>query len=61
MVERAYNKHVKHKHFSEGDIVWKSILPLGAKDLELDKWSPKWEGPFIFSHILLNGAYWLVN
>lgn len=60
-VERTYNKHVRLKRFSEGDIIWKSILPLGEKDLELGKWSLNWEWPFIISHTLQNKAYQLVN
>ena len=30
--DRGYNKHVKLKKFVEGDLVWKTILPLGRKD-----------------------------
>ncbi|XP_028051470.1 uncharacterized protein LOC114256085 [Camellia sinensis] len=36
-VERVYNKNVKLKLFGEGDLVWKTILPLGTKDLEFGK------------------------
>lgn len=43
-VEKAYNNHIQLKCFSECDIAWKSIMPLGAKDLECGKWSPNWEG-----------------
>jgi hypothetical protein len=31
MVARAYNKKVKAKSFQVGDLVWKTILPLGIK------------------------------
>ena len=31
-VEKVYNRHVKPKSFLEGDLVWKSILPLGFHD-----------------------------
>ncbi|CAN6580572.1 unnamed protein product [Malus baccata var. baccata] len=30
-VARAYNKKVKAKSFKEGDLVWKTVLPLGAQ------------------------------
>ena len=30
-VARAYNKNVKGKSFQVGDLVWKTILPLGMK------------------------------
>ncbi|XP_028099394.1 uncharacterized protein LOC114298943 [Camellia sinensis] len=45
-VERSYNKKVKHKVFSKGELVWKTILPLGTKSPEYGKWFPNWEGPF---------------
>ncbi|XP_050211469.1 uncharacterized protein LOC126661657 [Mercurialis annua] len=43
-VERACNKWVKSKSFIMGDLVWKSILPIGQKDRQLRKWSPKLGG-----------------
>ena len=39
-VAKAYNKRVKRKNFEEGELVWKVVLPIGAKDRELGKWSP---------------------
>ena len=39
-VARAYNKRVRRKSFEEGELVWKVVLPIGAKDKELGKWSP---------------------
>jgi len=41
----AYNKKVKGKFFQVGDLVWKTILPLGMKSNKFGKWSPSWEGP----------------
>ncbi|XP_050211888.1 uncharacterized protein LOC126662045 [Mercurialis annua] len=60
-VERAYNKRVKRKTFSVGDIVWKAVLPIGHKDTRLGKWSPNWEGPVIVVSKLTGGAYLLAN
>ena len=57
----AYNKHVKLKKFVEGDLVWKTILPIGVKDPKFGKWSPNWEGPFIVSQVFAGNAYRLVN
>ncbi|XP_070671491.1 uncharacterized protein [Malus domestica] len=51
-VARAYNKKVKIKSFKEGDLVWKTVLPLGAQLRGFGKWSPTWEGPFIISRVL---------
>ncbi|XP_050125684.1 uncharacterized protein LOC126602905 [Malus sylvestris] len=44
-VARAYNKRVKVKSYKEGDLVWKTVLPLGAQLRGFGKWSPTWEGP----------------
>jgi len=45
-ITRAYNKKVNGKSFQVGDIVWKTILPIGMKSNKFGKWSPSWEGPY---------------
>nr|XP_028945273.1 uncharacterized protein LOC114819794 [Malus domestica] len=60
-VARAYNKKVKMKSFKEGDLVWKTILPLGAQLRGFGKWSPTWEGPFIIGRVLDRGGYYLAD
>ncbi|XP_028052434.1 uncharacterized protein LOC114256940 [Camellia sinensis] len=60
-VERSYNKKVKSKAFSEGELVWKTIIPIGLKSPEYGKWSPNWEGPFNIHKVLKGGAYHLVS
>ena len=37
-IARTYNKRVKKKSFSVGELVWKLILPVGHKDREFGKW-----------------------
>nr|XP_008382739.2 uncharacterized protein LOC103445489 [Malus domestica] len=61
VVARAYNKKVRIKSFKEGDLVWKTILPLGAQLRGFGKWSPTWEGPFIISQVLTKGGYYLAD
>ena len=39
-VSKVYNKRVKLKHFAEGDLVWKVILPNGTRIPKFGKWSP---------------------
>ncbi|XP_050919077.1 uncharacterized protein LOC127136580 [Lathyrus oleraceus] len=56
-VEKSYNKRVKVKLFSTGDLVWKVILPMDRKDRTFGKWTLKWEGPFQITQVLSNGAY----
>ena len=57
-VVKAYNKKVKAKSFQIGDLVWKTILPIGSKDNKFGKWSPSWEGPFNFKR---NCAWELIH
>jgi len=45
-VARWYDKRVKVKEFTDGDLLWKLILPMGTKSLKFRKWSPNWEGPY---------------
>ncbi|CAN6677241.1 unnamed protein product [Malus baccata var. baccata] len=60
-VARAYNKKVKIKSFKEGDLVWKTVIPLGAQLRGFGKWSPTWEGPFMISRVLDKGGYYLAD
>ncbi|XP_050215358.1 uncharacterized protein LOC126666543 [Mercurialis annua] len=60
-VERVYNKRVKGKKFQVDQLVWKVILPIGAKKEALGKWSPNWEGPYKIFQVLGNGAYVLAD
>ena len=36
-VAKNYNKKVKHISFDEGDLVWKTILPIGIKSHKFGK------------------------
>jgi hypothetical protein len=56
---KAYNKKIKEKSFQVGDLVWKTILPLGTRDRRFGKWSPNWEGPYRIVGILPSKAYFM--
>ena len=56
-VARAYNKKVKLKSFQVGDLVWKTILPLGMKSNKFGKWSPSWEGPYKVIKVISGNSY----
>lgn len=45
-VANTYNKKVKLKVFSIGYYVWKVIVPMDQRDINLGKWSPNWESPY---------------
>jgi hypothetical protein len=56
-VARAYNKKVRPKSFQVGELVWKTILPLGTKDIKFGKWSPSWEGPYKIIEVITENSY----
>jgi hypothetical protein len=56
-VARAYNKRVKEKSFQVGDLVWKTILPIGSKSNKFRKWSPNWEGPYRIEKVIPRNSY----
>ena len=56
-IVKYYNKKVKSKQFSEGDLVWKVKLPIGLRDSKFGKWSPNWEGPYWIKCCAPGNAY----
>ena len=56
-VARAYNKKVRAKSFQVGELVWKTILPLGTKSDKFDKWSSVWEGPYKIVKVIFGNSY----
>jgi hypothetical protein len=58
-VARAYNKKVKLMSFQVGNLVWKTILPFGAKDHRFGKWSLSWEGPYTIVKVIIGNCYML--
>ena len=56
-VARAYNKKVRLKTFQVGDLVSKTILPLGMKSNKFGKWSPSWEGPYKIIKVISGNSY----
>jgi hypothetical protein len=56
-VARAYNKRVNEKLFQVGDLVWKTILPIGCRSNKFEKWSSNWEGPYRIDEVILGNSY----
>jgi hypothetical protein len=48
---------VKAKSFQVGDLVWKTILPIGSKSNKFGKWSPSWEGPYKVVRVCSGNSY----
>nr|XP_010314870.1 uncharacterized protein K02A2.6-like [Solanum lycopersicum] len=53
-IARAFNKKVKPRHFSPGQLVLKRIFP--NQDEAKGKFSPKWQGLYVVSRVLTGGA-----
>jgi hypothetical protein len=58
-VAKAYNKKVKSKSFQVGELVWKTILAIGSKSNQFDKWSPNWDGPYKVIKVIFGNSYLL--
>ena len=56
-VARAYNKKVRAKSFQVGELVWKTILPLGTKNNKFGKWSPSWEVLHKIVKVIFRNSY----
>jgi hypothetical protein len=58
-VAKAYNKKVKSKSFQVGELVCKTILPIGSKSNQFGKWSLNWEGPYKGIKVIYGSSYLL--
>jgi hypothetical protein len=56
-VAKAYNKKVKSRSFQVGDLVWKTILPIGTKSNKFGKWPLSWEGPYKIVKVCSGNSY----
>jgi hypothetical protein len=56
-VAKWYDKKVNIIEFSQGDLVWKLIMPTGSRDQKYGKWSPTWKGPYRISQCVPGNAY----
>jgi hypothetical protein len=57
-IARAYNKRVRAKSLQVGDLVWKTIFPIGSKRNKFGKWSPSWEGPCMVVRVCSGILIW---
>jgi hypothetical protein len=58
-IAKSYNKKVKVKSFQVGELVWKTILPIGSKNNQFGKWSPNWEGHYKVVRVKFGNSYLL--
>jgi hypothetical protein len=52
-------KHVVEKSIQVGDLVWKTIFPLGIRSGKFGKCSPSWEGAFRLIRVVPGNAYFM--
>ncbi|KAJ9557123.1 hypothetical protein OSB04_011737 [Centaurea solstitialis] len=60
IVERHFNKNVKAKIFQVGDYVLRHVFQ-NTQEPNAGKLSIKWEGPYVISKVIGNGAYKLTT
>jgi hypothetical protein len=58
-IAKAYNERVVEKPFQVGDLVWKTILPLGTQSGKFGKLSSTWEGLFRVIRVVSGNAYFV--
>ncbi|XP_070029588.1 uncharacterized protein [Nicotiana sylvestris] len=58
-MSRAFNKRVKPRKFTPGQLVLKKIFPY--QDETKGKYSPNWQGPYMVHRVLTGGALILVE
>ncbi|KAK8965306.1 hypothetical protein KSP40_PGU001337 [Platanthera guangdongensis] len=59
-MSKYFDKHVRVKQFTEGDLVLKKVDAVG-RSATLGKLNPNWEGPFIVKETLRSRGYRLQN
>jgi hypothetical protein len=59
LIAKAYNKRVVERLIQVGDLVSKTILPLGTRSGKFGKWSPRWEGSFGVIRVAPANAYFM--
>ncbi|XP_070029336.1 uncharacterized protein [Nicotiana sylvestris] len=58
-IARAYNKNVRPRKFEVSQLVLRRILLHQAE--AKGKFAPNWQGPFVVTRVLSNGALYLTN
>ncbi|XP_070008371.1 uncharacterized protein [Nicotiana sylvestris] len=58
-MSRAFNKRVKQRQFTPGQLVLKKIFP--HQDGAKGKFSPNWQGPYMVHEVLTGGALTLAE
>ena len=57
----AFNKRVKPRSFQVGDLVLAARRPIITTHRTCNKFTSKWDGPYVVQEVYTNGAYKLIN
>ena len=60
-LSRAFNKKVKPRSFQQGDLVLAVQSPINTLHKIGNKFTSKWDGPYVVQKIYTNGAYKIVD
>lgn len=60
-MSKAFDKHVKPRSFQVGDLVLAVRRPIITTRHTGNKFTPKWDGPYIVKEVYTNGAYKIVD
>ncbi|TYK02888.1 uncharacterized protein E5676_scaffold968G00270 [Cucumis melo var. makuwa] len=60
-MSKAFDKHVKPRSFQVGDLVLAVRRPIVTTRHTGNKFTPKWDGPYIVKEVYINGAYKIVD
>ena len=60
-MSNAFDKHVKPRSFQVGDLVFSIRKPIITMRQMGNKFTPKWDEPYIVKEVFTNGAYKITN
>jgi hypothetical protein len=60
-LSRAFNKKVKPRSFQQGDLVLAVRRPINTLHKIGNKFTSKWDGPYVVQEVYTNGAYKIVD
>ena len=60
-LSRAFNKRVRPRSFQVGDLVLVMRRPINISHKTGNKFTSKWDGPYVVQEVYTNGAYKIVD
>ena len=60
-MSKAFDKYVKPQSFQVGELVLAVRRPIITRDIQENKFTLKWEGPYIVKEVFTNRAYKIID